>query len=107
MTPPHPQMYRRNPLRPRKGEKMRFELPSTHTSQTTHQDGPDGTAPAAGASRLDRPKVTFGLRMAVLAGVITAASGTTIGLSSAVNTLAGPADTTCCRSPQAPISTTA
>jgi hypothetical protein len=56
---------------------------------------------------MHRPKVTFGLRMAVLAGVITAASGTTIGLSSPVNSLAGPADTTCCRNGQTSISTTA
>jgi len=86
---------------------MRFELPSARDPQTVHRDSAARPAPAAGVPRMHRPKVTFGLRMAVLAGVITAASGTTIGLSSPVNSLAGPADTTCCRNGQTSISTTA
>jgi hypothetical protein len=82
---------------------MRFELASTSNHQTDHQD----SAAAAGLPGLSRPKVKFGLRMAVLAGVIAATSGTTTSLASPVNSLAGPADTTCCLTAQTSISTTA
>lgn len=54
--------------------------------------------------RRSRPQ--FGLRMAVLAGVIVATGGTTTALGSPVNTVAGPADTTCCSGGNSSVSRT-
>lgn len=53
-----------------------------------------------------RPRARFGMRMAVLAGVIVATGGTTTALGSPVNTVAGPADTTCCSGGNSSISRT-
>lgn len=44
-------------------------------------------------------KVKYGLRVAVLAGVITVTGGITTGLGHPINSLAGPMDTTCCGVP--------
>jgi hypothetical protein len=46
------------------------------------------------------PRLRNGMRVAVLAGVITLAGSVTTGLSSPINSLAGPMDTTCCGSSQ-------
>ncbi len=75
---------------------MRFELTSTRTPRTESRDEARESTPATSVSRLGRPGVQFGLRVAVLAGVIATTGGTTTGLGSAINSLAGPADTTCC-----------
>lgn len=62
-----------------------------------------GSGHAAGLARLV-PSVRFGLRAAVLAGVIATAGGPTTNLGSPLNTIAGPTDTTCCY--RAPVSIT-
>ena len=63
---------------------------ATRDQRTETNDRAEETAPDT-----PRPR-QFGLRMAVLAGVIAATGGTTTSLGTAVNTVAGPADTTCC-----------
>ncbi|HEX4789104.1 MAG TPA: hypothetical protein VH372_11620 [Actinospica sp.] len=57
-----------------------------------------GTTRQAAAARLV-PAVRFGLRTAVLAGVIATVGGATAGLNGSINALAGPVDTTCCGNP--------
>ncbi|MDN3356446.1 hypothetical protein [Actinomadura sp. DC4] len=74
-------------------------------TQTDPRDGAQESTPE-NTPRLRRPAGQFGLRMAVLAGVIVASGGTTTGLGSAVNTVAGPADTTCCGGSNSSISRT-
>jgi hypothetical protein len=54
-----------------------------------------GSRPASSTARV-LPHVRFGLRAAVLAGVIVTAGGATVGLSGAIGGLSGPTDTTCC-----------
>ncbi len=74
---------------------MGFELARTLTNRTDDRD--ETRRPASSASgKTSRQGVQFGLRVAVLAGVIATTGGTTTGLGSAINSLAGPADTTCC-----------
>jgi hypothetical protein len=75
-------------------------------TQTDSRDGAQESTPTENTPRPRRPAGQFGLRMAVLAGVIVATGGTTTGLGSAVNTVAGPADTTCCGGSNSSISRT-
>jgi hypothetical protein len=46
------------------------------------------------------PKLKQGMRVAVLAGVISLTGSVTTGLGSPINSLAGPLDTTCCGTSQ-------
>jgi hypothetical protein len=63
-------------------------------AESSH-DTQDGATQHAGASRII-PAVRFGLRAAVLAGVIASVGGATTGMGGALNALAGQPDTTCC-----------
>jgi hypothetical protein len=56
----------------------------------------DSTREAA-TEKPGRPRSQFGVRLAVLAGVIVATGGTTAGLGSPISSVVGSGDTTCCR----------
>lgn len=55
----------------------------------------DSTLEAA-THKPGRPRSQFGVRLAVLAGVIVATGGTTAGLGSPINSIGATGDTTCC-----------
>lgn len=78
---------------------------ATRDHRTDIRDEQKG-APGSDAPTPFRRKRQFGMRMAVLAGVIAATGGTTTGLTGAVNTVAAPADTTCCAGGSSSISRT-
>ena len=68
------------------GETME-NAESSHDTQDAAQH--------AGASRII-PAVRFGLRAAVLAGVIASVGGATTGMGGAISALSGQPETTCC-----------
>jgi hypothetical protein len=75
--------------------------PNTAQSNTEQPNrsaavAPSGRSQDAGHGAGFMPRVKFGLQAAVLAGVLVAAGGTTVGLGSPISALAGPLDTTCC-----------
>ena len=74
--------------------------------QIDPRDVAQDSIPTADLPKPRRPRAQFGLRMAVLAGVIVATGGTTTALGSPVNTVAGPADTTCCSGGNSSVSRT-
>ena len=73
----------------------------TNTAVETAADTADNAsetrsaAPQRSGARLV-PAVRFGLRAAVLAGVIASVGGTTTGMGGAISALSGSSDTTCC-----------
>jgi hypothetical protein len=73
--------------------------PVTFHGGTSPQDA--GSEPVGTNTTWRRPAAKHGLRVALLAGIITATSGVTTGLGSPINSAAGPMDTTCCGSGQA------
>lgn len=69
------------------GEAMKTADGSRDTQCTAPQ-------PTGGARLI--PAVRFGLRAAVLAGVIASVGGATTGMGGAIGALAGTNETTCC-----------
>ncbi|HEU5331173.1 MAG TPA: hypothetical protein VFU73_00365 [Actinocrinis sp.] len=80
-----------------------FEMSAT-TRDDAHPASGNPAARDAAATTRRSSTVRFGLRAAVLAGVIAAAGGATVGLGSAINGVSGPMDTTCCAGAPAAVS---
>lgn len=74
-----------------------FEQGNSETmenAESSHETESSAPRPS-GASRFI-PAVRFGLRAAVLAGVIASVGGATTGMGSSINALSGDPETSCC-----------
>ena len=82
-------------------------MSNTRENRTDLRAEEQDTTLEAATNKPGRARSQFGVRLAVLAGVIVATGGTTAALGSPVNSLGAAGDTTCCRGGDASISTTA
>jgi hypothetical protein len=81
-------------------------MANTRENRTDLRAEEQDTTPESATNKPGRARSPFGVRLAVLAGVIVATGGTTAGLGTPINSLGATGDTTCCRGGDAPISRT-